>query len=1277
MRKELRTAFFGGAVLAFLCLGLSLLMPSLIARNYDQKGLEGLKEKAREVRREFAAVMASHERILARLRDAPPPSGKNDRLFAFLKGLSLSTETEGAACFGPDGRLAIWLGNVVDLDAHIRPGDLDSFSARKAPFLIRDKASFFLVSVEAAPDGGHLALFRLLAFIPQFQSSYLKESHFLGHKFLKRCQIDYWNFLEDVSGFEKIFAKHDDEFVGQPRQMNEIRTLYFPLRGPDKRILATVTLSSPSLTERLTGFRENIFFLFYGLLVLSLVSLLAYLATSPGFFVEGSPPKALLIIATLAGTRLLFFPFSRLERVQSLSVFSPRGAGFLSLGDLTRSPADILLTALTIALLAGVLTVLARPLFRTAKQDRSLLFSIAISAASLAIALFLMSAFQEVVRRLIFNSNIPLLNFRPEVSFFCLHLALLFFLATTLTVMIVVLRAAAVYAPGPGLPFILAVPAFALFIILSREPFSPFRTAVCASVLALVLIMAHSPAAMRKKEVVFLGFFLGVLFLAQSIEQASSLRTRSLIQNFLKNVVLSQEQWGRFLLEESLPEIDKRGVSIRSFLNEPGSPDFAHALWDKTLAAKFNWYSSLEILDSEGNALSRFSLNVPKLYSGEFSFPPSRTWAVSRQSITSLGREKDFFVGYKDWFEGDIPLGRTLLFLSLDPDMLPFLYSANPYFELLRAGPVPSLNAVEFGLAIFDTEGNLLFNPQRISSGIPADVLTKLGTPGTALWDGFTSKSRTYDSHYFRHGKRIFSLFTPHKTNRTYIAEFLKLFFLDLIISLVLAFPVALVRRRRPFRNVFWSFSNRVYAAFFAVALIPLLLLTFFTRNLFDRIFTNRFVEEAATHASFARSILEDFIYIQAEDPAGLPSPPEDLVLWVSATLSNDINLYQDARLLSSSRREFFDAGLLPGLLDGEIYYRLRTEKAPFWTQRKGIGGYSFQTLTVPYDFRGSTFLVSLPFPFEKQETARAAGELVEFLFLVSVFFAGLVFLFARAIRAMIVVPVRKLLAGTHEVSLGNLEVMIDHPSQDEMKTLVDGFNAMVHSLKTHQQEMAEMGKKVAWAEMARKVAHEIKNPLTPIQLSAEHILKVYEDRGEDFDKTLKESISYIIGEVENLRRISREFMEIGRDTTLRKEPCDLKEVLEEMLAPYKKLLASRIRFRETYEGADFNYLADVPKIVTAFRNIVANAVEAVKDTGEIAVLVRRGDRGLTVSIRDSGPGIPREVLDKIFEPYFSTKTAGTGLGLPIAKKIIEDHGGSIRVASGPGRGTTVTVDLP
>jgi nitrogen fixation/metabolism regulation signal transduction histidine kinase len=212
---------------------------------------------------------------------------------------------------------------------------------------------------------------------------------------------------------------------------------------------------------------------------------------------------------------------------------------------------------------------------------------------------------------------------------------------------------------------------------------------------------------------------------------------------------------------------------------------------------------------------------------------------------------------------------------------------------------------------------------------------------------------------------------------------------------------------------------------------------------------------------------------------------------------------------------------------------------------------------------------------------------------------------------------------------------------------------------------------------MARKVAHEIKNPLTPIQLSAEHVLKVYEDKRGDLDTTLKESMSYIISEVENLRRIAQEFMEIARDTTVRKEPVDLRVLLEETLQPYRRLLDERIRFRFVAEGTDFRTRGDAAKLKTALRNVVANAVEAVGQRGELDVTIgRRGDV-LTVAVRDSGPGMSRETAERIFDLYFSTKEGGTGLGLPIAKKIVEEHGGTIRVASEPGRGTTVTIELP
>lgn len=277
----------------------------------------------------------------------------------------------------------------------------------------------------------------------------------------------------------------------------------------------------------------------------------------------------------------------------------------------------------------------------------------------------------------------------------------------------------------------------------------------------------------------------------------------------------------------------------------------------------------------------------------------------------------------------------------------------------------------------------------------------------------------------------------------------------------------------------------------------------------------------------------------------------------------------------------------------------------------------------------------------------------------------------------MIVTPIKKLLMGTKEVSSGNLEISILHKPQDEMKTLIDGFNAMIKNLKKHQQELTDMGKKVAWAEMARKVAHEIKNPLTPIQLSAEHLLRVYKDKKKDFDKALQESASYIITEVENLRKIAQEFLETSKELVIQKEPFDLKKLVQETVAPYKNMISERIKFKEKYKGGDFHIIGDRSRMMIALRNIFINAIEAIQGKGEIEITVSEEKNRISLEIKDTGIGIGKEMLDRIFEPNFSTKDMGTGLGLPISKKIIEEHRGSIHASSKEKEGTQIIIELP
>ena len=1277
IKKEgLLYGFLFGTILSATILILSLFLPAFLSSNYYQRSLGQLRNQADEIKTEFSKIISEIDQKQKLILDSPFPREKEE-IFNLFKKLDLNKEKEGISYLNNQGDLILWLGNVVDpMKALFSEEEKVNFLQQQSSFLIQHKASVYIVSLQKVRMDEYVIFYRLLAFSPQFKAPYLKEYQFLKARLLSNSAIYYWDFREDVSGLEKLFSRHKDEYFGQPRLEGEIQPIIFPLRNEKNKIVATVTLSSPALPARISRQKENFLLVFYLLLGTSLLSLLIYFVKSPSFYRERKPLPGLLIILILIGLRFIFFPLSNLEKIQSLSFFSPSSASFFSLWGLTKSPGDIFLTSFFLFLIMGCLVVYSRDLLGSKNRKSPLLLSLAVNSALIFTSLFLIFAFQEILFRLVYHSNINLLRFSFNPSFFFLHLSILLFFLVLLFAIFTGLRVASLYSSNLFLPLLILFLQFGGYLLLFKDRNIPLLFLLQASIIISALFFAFFPKIIKRKEILFSAFILCALFIYTSLHYSFSSRNRSLVQDSLQNIIKSQEPWGIFLLNQSLPEIDEQQESIVSFLRGAESYDLAHSLWERTLVAKFNWYSSLEILSPGGELLSRFSLNVPKLYGLDLDLPLSQEWSITHLNIPFMGEAKDFLLAYKDWHEEENHLGRTILYLSIDYDMLPFLYSANPYFELLRVTSIPSLNQFNFGFAIFDSEGKLIFNPNKISSGIAPAVLEKIETSQDSLWSFFTDKKRKFQSFYFRKDNRIYSLFMPKKNFFNYSSEFIKLLFIYLAFSLLFLFLVTIFSGKK-IRNPFWSFSNRVYISFAAIALIPLLVFTFFSRSFFGQIFTQQFKEKAEAQANFAHRLMDEFFLLQREEMVSLTLPPEDVVLSISSAISNDVNLYQDGKLISSSRREFFDYGLLPELIDGEIYYKIQYENNPFYTQTQKIGDYSFHNITTPYFLGNSLLLISLPFPLEQEEISKATEDLIEFLFFISVFFIAVVLIFARGIGRTVITPVRKLLTGTKEVGSGNLEISIPHKPQDEMKTLIDGFNAMVENLKKHQQDLADMSKKVAWAEMARKVAHEVKNPLTPIQLSAEHLLKVYHDKKENFDKALKESASYIIKEVENLRKIAQEFLETSQEKSLQIESFDLKELMKETVIPYKKMLSERIKFKEKYEGQDFHFMGDKGRIKIVLRNILTNAIEAIRDQGEIEIKASRGKAGIMFEIKDTGIGMEKEMLSRIFDPDFSTKDVGTGLGLPIAKKIIEDHGGSIKASSEESKGTKILIKLP
>jgi nitrogen fixation/metabolism regulation signal transduction histidine kinase len=271
------------------------------------------------------------------------------------------------------------------------------------------------------------------------------------------------------------------------------------------------------------------------------------------------------------------------------------------------------------------------------------------------------------------------------------------------------------------------------------------------------------------------------------------------------------------------------------------------------------------------------------------------------------------------------------------------------------------------------------------------------------------------------------------------------------------------------------------------------------------------------------------------------------------------------------------------------------------------------------------------------------------------------------------------LVTGSLAASRGELEYRVPVRSQDEVGAVAAAFNFMMEDLRTSKDRLVIAERIAAWQEIARRLAHEIKNPLTPIQMAMDNLRKTWKKQHPKFEEILDESTTTVLQEADRLKHIVSEFSDFARMPKPEFGRVDLNDCVRAALALYQggPIPVEMHLDRLPQIDADKNQLQQV------ILNLVENARDAMNARGEgqITVSTRLGeaaDRAMLV-VEDNGPGVPPELKDKVFAPYFTTKHAkgGTGLGLAIVHRIISDHGGRIAVSDAVGGGARFTIELP
>ena len=277
--------------------------------------------------------------------------------------------------------------------------------------------------------------------------------------------------------------------------------------------------------------------------------------------------------------------------------------------------------------------------------------------------------------------------------------------------------------------------------------------------------------------------------------------------------------------------------------------------------------------------------------------------------------------------------------------------------------------------------------------------------------------------------------------------------------------------------------------------------------------------------------------------------------------------------------------------------------------------------------------------------------------------------------------PVVQLARAAQDVASGNWDASVQVEGHDEVAQLAESFNRMTSELLAQKERLVQTERVAAWRELARRLAHELKNPLFPLQLTVENLIRAREQSPEMFEEIFRESSQTLLAEISNLKGIIGRFSEFSKMPKPQLQRVQVNEIVEAVARLFQAQFQAQGREAIYCQMQLDRYLgpmaADPELLHRALSNLVLNAMDAMPNGGTLTLRTRRDDGKVVIEVCDTGSGLTREECERIFTPYYTSKQHGTGLGLAIVQSVVSDHGGRISVQSEPGKGTTFVIELP
>ncbi len=474
------------------------------------------------------------------------------------------------------------------------------------------------------------------------------------------------------------------------------------------------------------------------------------------------------------------------------------------------------------------------------------------------------------------------------------------------------------------------------------------------------------------------------------------------------------------------------------------------------------------------------------------------------------------------------------------------------------------------------------------------------------------------------------------------------------------------------------SFAARIQIFVFLSFLLPAVAISIITLTLIGKSseegIQNEFLDRSTGISQSLAEIIED--KVDASGGTGLERWIEEN----AASSKLDINVFSaDGTLMATSQPALLDNQLISPLMDHAAWKRLVLDKEVRTVTNEKIGKLEYNCAYSAIQSPGSGKLIAivgLPFfesaLFMQRSQVRILSSILVVFVLTFILFSFLSYWASRSLT----LPIRFITGMLGKTTLTGQNAPLQWNSSDEIGMLIKEYNRMVRNLEESREALAKNEKELAWREMARQVAHEIKNPLTPMRLTLQQMERNLLSGNLSEEKS-RRSVEVLLKQVDILNQIADSFSLFAKMPTAAEGPVDMNGLVQSTV---NLLSSGTAEFKFQSDSRPLLVKADQPALSRAFANILINAMQAGKEGQEVVhidIRVSSEDQNILVTIRDDGRGMAREVQEKIFQPHFTTKESGSGLGLAMARQIIDQAGGRIWFESEVNKGTSFFVKLP